>query len=37
VLDWINAHVGLEKYTEGRKKQGLEMGERMGEKKVAVR
>jgi len=37
VLDWINAHVGLEKYTEGRKKQGLEMGKRMGEKKLAVR
>ncbi|EAT88135.2 hypothetical protein SNOG_04375 [Parastagonospora nodorum SN15] len=28
VLDWINKHVGLEKYTKGREKQGLEMGEK---------
>jgi dipeptidyl aminopeptidase/acylaminoacyl peptidase len=29
VLDWINAHVGLEKYTQGRKKVGMEIGEAM--------
>ena len=28
VLDWINKHVGLEKYTKGREKQGFEMGEK---------
>lgn len=37
VLDWINAHVGLKKYTAGRRKQGLEMGEDMGEQKLAIR
>ena len=26
VLDWINAHVGLEKYTDGRARQGTTMG-----------
>jgi dipeptidyl aminopeptidase/acylaminoacyl peptidase len=30
VLDWINKHVGLEKYTDGRKKAGMEVGEAMG-------
>ncbi|KAL5116954.1 hypothetical protein ACEQ8H_005172 [Pleosporales sp. CAS-2024a] len=28
VFDWINSHVGLKKYTEGRKKQGIEVGEK---------
>jgi dipeptidyl aminopeptidase/acylaminoacyl peptidase len=27
VLDWINKHVGLEKYTDGRKSAGIEMGQ----------
>jgi dipeptidyl aminopeptidase/acylaminoacyl peptidase len=34
VLDWVNGHVGLEKYTEGRKRAGVEMGE---VKEVAMR